>query len=83
MRISYYGPLKEAAGNLTDESLSGATCLGNLLDQLKTRHANTHFAHILDSCAIAVNDTYVDNTNFSLELTESDDIAFIPPVSAG
>lgn len=80
MRVLYFGPLRDAIGTESEIIVMDAPFrMHDLILRLVKLHPDA--APVIKTSAVSVNLDYVDN--FELELSESDEVAFIPPVSAG
>lgn len=82
MIISYFGPLRQAAQQSHD-TVKGDRTIQQVLEAI-TQTRGGEFAALVDSCAVAVNDSYIDRSDFATHVVkDTDEMALIPPVSAG
>lgn len=84
MKILYFGPLKDAVGVDSETVAAGeGTTLDQVVKGVKMRHSAKAVADLLAVSALVVNLEYVDDDLTSVTVNESDEVAFIPPVSSG
>jgi sulfur-carrier protein len=74
--IKYFGMLAEAAGR-NEETVEVAE--GISAEELKNRQIETYQIPDAESVQVAVN----HNLNSEVELTEGDEVAFLPPFAGG
>ena len=80
MNLLYFGPLRDLTGRPTQEYRCTAAIPVKKLIEWVARE-NPEAAPLLQSCAISINLEYVDDWD-ALAYPE-DEVAFVPPVSAG
>ena len=76
-KVLYFASLRDAAGCASESVASDASDPGGLYAQVATRHG---FKLPLDRVRVAVNGAFAASNR---ELSEDDEIAFLPPVSGG
>lgn len=74
--VLYFASFQEAAG-VESEIMENPSSLTALFDQLKDKY---HFKFQAANIRVALNGVFVD---WQHEITDGDEIAFIPPVSGG
>ena len=79
LNLRFFGRLSEELAHVTwPESFPGNLTVGELRDLLAARAPGD--ASALSTCMVAVNTDFADDGH---ELTEGDEVAFLPPVSGG
>lgn len=90
VRVHYTTQLRTAVGRATDEvELGQAATLGNLLEQLASRHGGEFRDMILDdsgsllpSVLVCIGDTQTQ-PDIETRLNEGDDVTLLSPISGG
>lgn len=78
MKLLYFGPVKDLAGRSEEVHNFDNPTLESVLSWLVATYPELE--SLIQSCAISVNLEYVDP---SASLTNDDEVAIIPPISAG
>lgn len=80
MKILFFGPLRDAVGAESENiAIESPARLQEVIKRLRDLHPEA--ATIIDCSAVSVNLDYVNDEN--LLVSEGDEIAVVPPVSAG
>jgi sulfur-carrier protein len=79
VRVRFFAAARDAAG--TRELTVDARSLGDLLDDLRSRHGS-QFAAVLATARVWINDEDPAHGDATL-LTPGDEVAILPPVSGG
>jgi sulfur-carrier protein len=77
VKIQYFAMLRESSGKDDEQLEVESMSIDSLYLQLKEQYG---FKISIDDIRFAVNDEFVEK---SYELSEQDDIVFIPPVGGG
>jgi len=77
VRVQYFAVLREEAGRAQEEVQTSAATLGDLYDELRTRHG---FGLPRERMKVVVNEEF---DAWSRPVREGDSIVFIPPVAGG
>jgi molybdopterin converting factor small subunit len=85
MKVLYFGPLKDAVGQESESILLESNqTLDRVVQGVKSRHSAKAVQDLLAVSALVVNLQYVDEDNLSkISISNTDEVAFIPPVSSG
>lgn len=79
IRISYFGPTREAVGASAEVlTIEEGTDIAGLLRRLKG--IRPELAHLLPACRVALGDRYASESEV---LSAGDEVALIPPVAGG
>lgn len=80
MRLLFFGPLRDVLGIESETIVVDAPIrMQDLIHRLVQMHPDA--APIIKASAVSVNLDYIDDSSF--ELNEGDEVALVPPVSAG
>jgi molybdopterin converting factor small subunit len=77
VRIRYFALLREERGLSAETVLTQAGTVGQLYNEIRSKH---ELSLPLERMSVAINDEFAD---WSEELSDNDNIVFVPPVAGG